>query len=277
MKLDFPLISVNIEVVNELTASITNSIYSTPRLDISEMDFLMKVDHVACYHVQNGNKIQILPCREIDQASVQLFLNGSVLGAVLHQQGVIPLHGSSIEYEGKGIIICGNSGVGKSSVTAAFCKNGAHFINDDITPIGFDESGANILPIRTKMKLWNDTLKTLEIKNENLEKIRPSLEKFYVPFFSKSKSKQPLNTIVILCVHNDKEYKVVKLTGIDKYNLIRKNIYRKIYLRGMPQTERNYFQKLLKLAETIDVIQVFRPKICNINSTMNYIHKQLLA
>ena len=49
-----------------------------------------------------------------------------------------------------------------------------------------------------------------------------------------------------------------------------------MYLRGMPQTEKNYFQQLVKLAGSVDIIQVLRPKISDICTTMDFIRKQLL-
>ena len=42
-------------------------------------------------------------------------------------------------------MICGHSGTGKSSVTAAFCQEGAIFINDDITPVAVAGSKTTIL------------------------------------------------------------------------------------------------------------------------------------
>jgi hypothetical protein len=276
MKLHFPIDLVEIQIVDKLSDDTIDPIYTTQRLKISETDFRIKIEYVARYCVQNGSKIQVLPEKDADQASVQLFLNGSVLGAVLHQKGIIPFHGSSFEYQGKRILICGHSGVGKSSITAAFCQNGAHFINDDITPISFANSFPIIIPIRTEVKLWDDTLQALQIENKNNKKIRPSIDKFYVPLLPICNEKKQLDTIVVLSTHNDEAYKVIRPTGIDKYKLIKKNIYRKMYLRGMPQTEKSYFQQLLRLAGCVDIIQVFRPKISDIYSTTDFIRKQLL-
>nr|WP_321487015.1 hypothetical protein [uncultured Draconibacterium sp.] len=70
-------------------------------------------------------------------------------------------------------MICGRSGVGKSSVTAAFCQNGAKYINDDISSMKIDSSKTVILPYKTRIRLWDDTLEKLEIENNELEKIRP--------------------------------------------------------------------------------------------------------
>lgn len=276
MELDFPIDSVDIKIVDELSYNIENPIYTNSRLVIDETDFTIKIDNVAKYHVQSGSKIWVSPNKNADQSSVQLFLNGSVLGAVLHQRGIIPFHGSSFEYQGKSILICGYSGSGKSSVTAAICQNGGHFINDDITPVSFNESDVFIVPIRTNIKLWDDTLQTLNIDSQNLKRIRPSMEKYYVSFSNASDLKQSLNKIIMLCTHNSNEYKVSRPSGIEKYNLLRTNIYRKMYLRGMPVTEKSYFKQLLKLAKLVEIVQVYRPIDSEVYSTMDFIREQIL-
>ncbi|MCK9626982.1 MAG: hypothetical protein M0R37_00150 [Bacteroidales bacterium] len=274
MNLQSPIESLDIVLDEELQFS-SEPLYATPRLKINETDFEITIEGVAKFGVKNGRTVSVLPHQDADEASVQLFLNGSVLGALLHQRGVLPLHGSSFVLNGKGIIICGCSGVGKSSVTAAFCKRGASFINDDITPVVAEESGiTKIIPIKTQIKLWNDTLKAFGIEEDGLSRIRPSLKKYYLPW-EKYNGFQRLNKIIILRTYEKRHYEAEELKGMAKYNALRRNIYRKLYLRGMPETARNIFKHLLKIAEDIDVIVVSRPKISDINATMEFILKQL--
>jgi len=274
MNFNFPIGSVSISIEKSIDRPIA-PIYSTPRIQINETDFAMTIDGVATYRVKDGQKIWVSPHPGADTASVQLFLNGSVFGALLHQQGAIPFHGCSFEYEGKGIIICGNSGVGKSSVTAAFCQKGAHFINDDITPVCLEKGVAKIVPINTKIKLWDDSLKKLEIEDKDLKKIRPEMQKFYVPFDGTNRNPVQLHTMIILSTHEKNLYEAERLTGMTKYNLLRKNIYRKMYLRGMPLTARSLFKNLLDIAEKTEVILVRRPHRSDIYAAMAFIQKQL--
>jgi len=175
MNVNFPVMVSAIEFVNDPLDPLLNPRHSRSHLQVDERDFFFFFHHVASYRVKDGNQIQIFLHKNSDESSVNLFLNGSVLGAVLHQRGIIPFHGSSFVYQGKGIVICGNSGVGKSAVTAAFCQTGSRFINDDITPVQINEEGIKIFPIKTRMKLWNDSLEKLGIENIGFEKIRPSV------------------------------------------------------------------------------------------------------
>lgn len=275
MILHFPIEIENIEISSVDLEKLTNPRFSCSTIQVNEDDFYLNVHEVANYRVLNGNNIQVYPHKNADTASIKLFLNGSVLGAVLHQRATLPFHGSCFEYNQKGILICGVSGAGKSSVTAAFCKNGAQFINDDITPVEITEKGISIIPIKTNIKLWDDSLLKLNIAISNLEKIRPSLEKFYLPVDKDFEKQQNLHHIFILGTHQKDSFEAFELEGMAKFNALRKQIYRRIYLKGMPETEKTYFKQLFQLGKNVRVTRIIRPQLANITATMDYIKQQL--
>ena len=276
MNLNFPIDIDTIEVSKVPITKLSNPKLSNPHLQIDENDFYLNVYDVATYRVQNGNNVLIQPHENADEASIKLFLNGSVLGAVLHQRGLIPFHGSTFLYEGKGVMICGQSGAGKSSTTAAFCQKEATFINDDITPIKITKDKATIIPIKTRIKLWDDSLIKLEIDNENFDKIRPTLEKFYLPNEDIFQDEQELHHIVILGKHNTDEFKSFELEGMAKFNILRKQIYRKMYLKGMPEREKMYFKQLFNLANKVRITRVVRPQKCSIYDAKEFIKTVLV-
>lgn len=271
-----PIDSLEVEFGNNIQF-VSEPLFSNSTLKINESEFEISVDDIATYRVKEGRHIDIIPFEGADKESIELFLNGSVLGAVLFQRGIIPLHGSSFIYNGKGIVVCGASGVGKSSVTAAFCKRGAEFVNDDITPVIISSpspsspSSPEILPIYSTIKLWEDSLLDLGYQQDGLAKIRPALQKFYLPIEKSNNSKVKLDTVIIMVAHQSEEFKSESLTGIEKYNLLRKNIYRKSYLRGMPETSKKFFSQLIKVASVVDVILVSRPRKAKISETVDYL------
>ncbi|MFT5964463.1 MAG: hypothetical protein ACI9L6_001201 [Flavobacterium sp.] len=275
MNLSFP---IDIEKINfsiNALEAISNPHFTCSTMQVNEDDFYLDIHEVASYRVREGNEVQIFAHEKSDLASIQLFLNGSILGAILHQRAILPFHGSCFELSGKGILLCGVSGAGKSSVTAAFCQDGATFINDDITPVEINELATTIIPIKTRIKLWDDSLKKLKIKNTNFDKIRPTLDKFYIPFEKNYQKQQVLNHVFILGKHNKKDLEALELEGMTKFNVLRAQIYRKLYLKGMPKTEKVYFEQLFKLAKTVRVTQVLRPEDAPISTTMKYIKQQL--
>jgi hypothetical protein len=275
MDLQFPIFLDELGFSPVNLEPILNPHFACTQLQVDEDDFYLNVIDVASYRVKNGNSVQVFAHEKADLASIKLFLNGSVLGAVLHQRGILPFHGSCFQYEQKGILICGQSGAGKSSVTAAFCQSGAVFINDDITPVEITESETNIIPIKTRIKLWDDSIKKLEIENDDFDKIRPCLDKFYLPNAEEFQSKQALHHIFILIQHNKEEFESHELEGMAKYNVLRQQIYRKMYLKGMPERQKAYFKQLLLLAKNVKVTRIMRPQIAAITATMEYIKQEL--
>nr|WP_321487014.1 hypothetical protein [uncultured Draconibacterium sp.] len=84
-----------------------------------------------------------------------------------------------------------------------------------------------------------------------------------------------LNQIFILNIRNKEAYEANVLNGIQKYNALRKQIYRKVYLKGMPETEKEYFKQLFLLATKVKVTSIERPQISNIYDTMRFIEEQI--
>ena len=275
MDFNFPISIDKLDFSSIALEPIYNPHFACSQMQVDEDDFYLNVIDVASYRVKNGDSVQVFAHEKADLDSIKLFLNGSVLGAVLHQRGILPFHGSCFLYEQKGILICGQSGSGKSSVTAAFCQDGAVFINDDITPVEITESEINIIPIKTRIKLWDDSIKKLEIENDNFDKIRPNLDKFYLPNTEEFQCKQALHHIVLLCKHNKEEFASDELEGMAKYNVLRQQIYRKMYLKGMPERQKAYFKQLFLLAKNVKVTRIMRPQMAAITATMEYIKQEL--
>ena len=277
MMLVSPLNYLNIDIVNALPSLCEPPIYLRNRWSANEKDLTLQIENVAFYKIQNGAQIYVCPHPISDPDSIQLFLNGSVLGAVLHQRGIMPFHGSSFIFKNQGVLICGNSGVGKSSVVAAFCQDEGRLVNDDITPICFDKEHIMMIPLSTKVKLWDDAISLLQLDKTDLKKIRPSLNKYYVPEITREENIQPLlHTLIVLRTHNQSHFEIKRPQGIERFNYLRHNIYRKVYLKGMPQTEKKYFRQLLTAANLLDVVVVFRPQTSNALETMKYIREQIL-
>ena len=60
-----------------------------------------------------------------------------ILGILLHQRGLAPLHGSAVRLDDRGIVLLGDSGTGKSTLAAWFHATvpRAVFLTDDVCPI----------------------------------------------------------------------------------------------------------------------------------------------
>lgn len=267
--------TVKINYITTPYKNIDRPLFEKPHLKITEDQLFLQVYNQAQFYVEKGEFVNIYLEEGADTDSVQLFLNGSVLGALLLQNKILALHGSSFCYNGVGVVICGNSGAGKSSVTAAFCQNRAQFITDDITPISIKEGEVYVKPLKTEIKLWDDALEQLNLPNENLRKIRPTLDKFYFPYEPSAGVNSKLHLIIILNTHNKDEFTSSELTGVSKFLALKDQIYRKLYLKGMPQTEQNLCLQLLQLGQNVKVLNITRPKVCSIHTAMDFIKQKI--
>ena len=258
MKFRFPLKDVTI-LITEQKTQVNSPLYSDEWNQINQNDFALDAEGVAWFYAKNGNYIEIFPYENYNQHTLELYLNGSVYGAILHQRLILPLHGSSFNYLGNGIMVCGDSGVGKSSITAAFSLNGAAFLTDDITPVLFTDNNPQIWAISDRIKLWADSLKQLKLEKTGLHQIDAETEKFFFPINRSKGIIFPIHQIFLLGIHDQPGIKFQKITGIEKFTAIRNEIYRSEYLLGMPECEPSYFNQITCISKEISVIKVLRP------------------
>lgn len=93
------------------------------------------VPGVARYTVTDGRSIIVAPDRDAPESDVRLFLLGSAMAFVLHQRGLLPLHGCALGVGGRAIVLCGASGAGKSSLAAWADGNGIAVLADDVAVV----------------------------------------------------------------------------------------------------------------------------------------------
>ncbi len=258
MPFRFTIKDVEIQIISTKKI-IDNPSYSNHYVSLNQHEFLLDLTGVGYFYVSNGNRIEIMPYADASQNVLELYLNGSVYGAVLHQRKTLPLHGSCFSFQELGVMICGESGVGKSSLTASFCLNGADFLTDDVTPVVFQADKPYIWAISDRIKLWSDSLQQLNQREEGLTQIVPEWGKFYFPMESDKGVLFSLDQVFILAIHDKPHVSSWDLEGVEKFAALRNEIYRWEYLQGMPQSEAAYLKQLIVISQTVRVTKVARP------------------
>jgi GTPase SAR1 family protein len=277
MNFRFPLNDVKIKS-SKTKLFVDSPTFSYDCMQINQHEFSLTVDDIAHFYAANGNFVQISPADKANRESIELYLNGSVYGAILHQRKIMPIHGSCFIYNNKGIMICGESGAGKSSITASFCHNGSNFLTDDVTPLVFTENLPFILPLSDRIKLWDDSLNQLKLSKNNLTQIWSDYKKYYLPIDIEIAKPFPLHQIFIIEIDNKSEVEFQKLTGVKRFTALRNEIYRWEYLQGMPESEAGYLNQLISISINVSVVKVLRPGNIKIDSLRtilsNYISNQ---
>jgi hypothetical protein len=225
--------------------------------------FLLKLDHIARYLVQEGRAILIQRASQATDDEVRLFLLGSCLGALLHQRGVLALHASAIRTRRGAVLFTGPSGNGKSTILSALVQRGYPMLSDDVTAVVLDDDGYPIvLPGYPQIKIWADAAKQLGNPTVNLHRLRPQLEKFALPARSSfAGSPARLHAIYVLGSHNEHggEIRLETLEGSASFTAIRYNTYRQRFLDGL-EMRPVHFRLAAAAAKAARVVRVTRPK-----------------
>lgn len=226
--------------------------------EAAENDFLFKFEGVGRYRVQNGSRITIQADSKALPEDIRLVLLGSSIGALLHQRGILAIHGSAITDGRQTAIFSGPSGVGKSTLAAGLLELGLSVITDDISVITrHGKRGFGVAPGIPHLKLWKDVLDHLN-QADNLAKVRPQLDKYRKPIPLADQETPHLSKVVILSPTNKKEYSLSEILGREKFHLLRSNTYRMQFIDKMEQTE-VHFRNLSLLVNSIKMCELQRP------------------
>lgn len=101
-----------------------------------------------------GTRVLVSGLREGEPLPLAFY--GTVTGTLLAWRGLIPIHGSAVEWNGHGLLFCGPAGAGKSTVAAALLSRGAHLLSDDLSVLHPTQPGAplQLLAGRTSVRLY---------------------------------------------------------------------------------------------------------------------------
>ncbi len=221
--------------------------------------FLLDIERVARYLVSGGCEILLEPYPEADDKDVRLFLLGSAMGALLHQRGVWPLHGSAVADEHGAAIFLGASGSGKSTLAGAFQQRGLRVLSDDICAITANPAGRiQVSAAYPRISLWPDSVEKLGSDARQLQQTHTLQEKYDFPLKEFESHPAPVAAVYVLSAAAQPSIRLTPLTGFDKVRELTANTYRLHFLTGM-QLEQQHFLQAQALAQQARVVRVARP------------------
>lgn len=184
---------------------------------------------VVTFDVFDGNRIEYLPGANWTGVLPWPFYS-TITALLLAWRGLLPFHGCAISIEGQGVLICGVSGAGKSSLTAALIAEGAQFISDDLSVVVPDKDGSgwNLVLGRPGIRLfpsvgrWFFGDAITPLPNDPRDKV------IATPASNANESPIPLRHILFLGGPEK------PLSAIDRFTLLRKNLFRPNWLGKLP-------------------------------------------
>ncbi|HTC04061.1 MAG TPA: hypothetical protein VK749_11715, partial [Xanthobacteraceae bacterium] len=173
-----PQVSIRRGAVPE---NLSDSRATGPTWQVADKQFLLRIPNVARFLLNDGREIVVAPETDESVADIPIFILGTVFGILLHQREQIVLHASAVRVNGRAVLFCGPSGAGKSTLAAALAQRGYPLVTDDVCTLSADGPGAPLVhPDGRQLKLWAHAIERLDLAQQRGERVRQSLEKFYV-------------------------------------------------------------------------------------------------
>jgi hypothetical protein len=197
------------------------------------------------------------PAFGADIPSIRLFLFGAAFGALLHQRGVLPLHGSAVVTDRGAVIFAGVSGSGKTTLACAFHQKGYAVIADDICAI---RTGAvpTVMPGIPWLMPWADTIDKFGIDSSGLQRARPQIAKYILPIEDFAGEPVAIRAIYILESTSSELSAPTPVEGLAKVETLARNLYRPQFVEQL-KVEAVQFRQIVAIAQKTPVRIVQRP------------------
>lgn len=259
---ELPLTHGNADVYiryGKTPVELDNTLLRQENCQAGPSQLLLNVPAAGRFHVKNGNSITIEPVATADEKTIRLFLLGTAFGALLMQRGILPIHGSAIALDGRGIIFTGASGAGKSSLLAAFRQQGANFLTDDVAAISMDANGVPWLnPAYPQQKLWRDSAEAMGLNLDGHARVLPNMDKYALP--SAAGFCSTAVPLVAICELQPAQCADVSIHPLDKgdtLSILIQNTYRPWLVQGLG-LKPHHFRQCVELCARIRGLRLIR-------------------
>lgn len=237
-----------------------NPTLNGPNWTMAGDSFLLRIPGVMYMLMRAGHEVIIEIEKTSSEADAIPFLLGSGFGVLLHQRGTLTFHASAVAHNGRAIALCGPSGVGKSTLSAALCQAGCSFISDDISAISFESGHPQVLPDSREHRLWADAIERLSLSKRQGEAVRETIEKYHVAPPCDGAA-MPLSTIIVLreAKFRGQQPLLEPLDIADAAALLRSDIYRSALASRMGR-DAELFGQIGKLLGHVNTYRLTRPR-----------------
>ncbi|TGS12885.1 serine kinase [Mesorhizobium sp. M2E.F.Ca.ET.209.01.1.1] len=134
---------------------------------------------VGTFMISSANRIDVDPAPGVDDPLLAFPLLGPVMALALHQRGLLVLHASAIEVDGKSVIFMGDKGAGKSTTAGAMIRAGHRLLTDDVVALDLSDPGRPIiLPGFPQLKLAADAAGAIRLERAEVRpQVHPQIDK----------------------------------------------------------------------------------------------------
>jgi len=185
--------------------------------------------------VKHNKHIEFIPNEVMDEAMLRIYILGTVLAVMSVALNFFPFHASAVVINGKAVLFCGASGVGKSTLAAYFYSKKYTILSEDVTNVKMSANGKYVAyPSLQRIKLSSSGLNLIGADETGLDTIPLKKHKFSYPInLNTATAAYPLGAFVFLQFNGDKPVFKMNLTAESKIRLnrflFRKRITKNVY------------------------------------------------
>lgn len=241
----------------------------------NDTELLLEINDVATYYAKNGDTIVIEPRAGLtEMRELRIFVLATVLAAILTQRKQLPIHASAILHNNQLVLICGDSGAGKSTTLAGLIKKGHPVFSDDVVVMGQDGLATASYPM---IKLWEDAQDKLnhDLFEDRSFTIKPGMNKYGIFFHDKFDiGSYPVKKMLILKKADVANIESKQITASAAFKELGKQVYRPMLIHNN-ELKALRFSVISALANNATVYQITRPATCNVNDLVNYVENMI--
>jgi hypothetical protein len=230
---------------------------------------LLRFPEVGRFIVRDGAQIVYQREEGVADRDLRLHLLGSGMGTLLHQRGLLPLHGSAVCVDGRATLFVGHQRAGKSTLAARLAQRGYVVLNDDVSVVTFtgplpgSQSGpgeVSLHPGTTHLKLWRDALDGLGHDPVALARVSGPFDKFFVPIDIRGQCAVAVREILVLSDADDgPEARIVPMPILEATSTLVQQTNRPEVVAALGLHERN-FRQCVELARALPIARLLRPR-----------------
>ncbi|MGV3513213.1 MAG: hypothetical protein ACO1OX_14525 [Novosphingobium sp.] len=208
--------------------SIPGAFFDDGSFAISDTEFIfVTLDGVRFhYRVGEGLVLQMPDGAAANEQALagtdfELFLWGTVFGAIAWLNGLVPLHASAVDVGGRVVAFTADSGGGKSTLAASLAGLGLPHVCDDTLVVSL-ANGVLAMPDAKPLKLWDDALTLTGLSAERPIQSMPG--KHYADATIKASVALPLTDLYFL--ERGESVEVEQVMGVQKLSMLPEALYR---------------------------------------------------
>ena len=211
---------------------------------------------VVSFLIKKGREIIVDPASNVDDKVVRPYLLGVALGILMHQRGLLALHGSAVSVDGCAVAFLGRSGSGKSTMAGALSIK-YPLVTDDIVAVKGDIDTPLVYPAFPQIKLCPDAAHSLGYDPSCLTSISSNEEK-RAARMEKGFSQQPLPLGRVYILEEGISNEIQAINRQDAMMALVNNTYTRRSLKAGVKVS-SHFLQCAKVAKYVPVRRLIRP------------------